>query len=233
MWSIKPLVEPGGVLRQRALRSCSSLIPLKSLRQDFLECLFQEALIECIPSGHELFTENLWNTKSLYLLHGKIALTSLFEDQHIISAGESLLPIRCGIGQACSAHALEDSTLLVIDSERLDQLLSWSQVSEYLISELSIKRTLGDDIEWMKTVLQSNIPMNLLGMIKRLLHRDIPYVFYRDTGRRSRSAAYLLAKQGYNACVMAGGYLGQKLSSSLTEERTYLLRDGELVKSIF
>src|SRR5690606_12271474 len=47
-------------------------------------------------------------------------------------------------------------------------------------------------------VLAANVPLNLLALKKRLLRLDVPYVFYCDTGRRSRAAAYLLGKQGFN-----------------------------------
>lgn len=75
----------------------------------------------------------------------------------------------------------------------------------------------------------ANIPLNLLSIKKRLLSPEKLYVFYCNTGRRSRAAAYLLGKQGYNVMALAKGIDGAALCEQLVTEPTYIIRDGELV----
>ena len=45
----------------------------------------------------------------------------------------------------------------------------------------------------------------LLRMKTKELVRDLKYVVYCDTGRRSSSAAYLLNERGFDACYLEGG----------------------------
>lgn len=79
--------------------------------------------------------------------------------------------------------------------------------------------------------LSANIPLNLLSIKKRLLSPERLYVFYCNTGRRSRAAAYLLGKQGYNVMTLAKGIDGAVLCEQLVTEPSYILRDGELVSA--
>jgi hypothetical protein len=41
--------------------------------------------------------------------------------------------------------------------ERLDQLLTWSEIADYLQLRISRQRDLDEDIDWMMTVLRSNL----------------------------------------------------------------------------
>lgn len=376
MWSVKQLVEPTNALMYDVFQSSSSLVPLKSLRISFLENLFQNASVNCICAGEILFDKNTQGKSHLYLHHGRVELQFSSGHSQILLAEQTVLPIAHSVSEPCLARALDDCTIFKVDSDRLDQLLSWSQITEYLMSELSMKRELDDDIEWMQTVLRSNlfykvppvnaetifskllpmevqeneviieqsdvgdccyfvkegkaciwrtddtsknlekvaeintgrcfgedalvndtvrnasvimasdgtlmrleksdfltlfkepavdeldrddiaglveepvyidvrtddeysfghlaysanIPLSLLSIKKRLLAPEQPYIFYCDTGCRSRAAAYLLGKQGYNAYAMRNGYHGQGLNDCLVTEKGYILRDGILVK---
>jgi CRP-like cAMP-binding protein len=50
-----------------------------------------------------------------------------------------------------------------------------------------------------------NIPLYLIRLKLSTLDRNIPYVVYCDTGRRSSAAAYLLVERGFDAYVLTGG----------------------------
>lgn len=86
----------------------------------------------------------------------------------------------------------------------------------------------------------ANIPLHLLRIKTRLLSRENRYLLYCDTGRRSRAAAYLLSRAGFNVAALKGGLKGLDPSlhsrSSLRLNRgssraEYLLKDGRLVES--
>ena len=50
-----------------------------------------------------------------------------------------------------------------------------------------------------------NIPLHELRLRMDELDKNIPYVVYCGTGRRSSAAAFLLVQKGLEACVLNGG----------------------------
>ncbi len=74
-----------------------------------------------------------------------------------------------------------------------------------------------------------NVPLNILAIKSRLLNKENTYLFYCDTGRRSRAAAHLLAQQGYKTLALdncAQLFTPQAQLIHLTDTQNYLLRDG-------
>jgi rhodanese-related sulfurtransferase len=80
-----------------------------------------------------------------------------------------------------------------------------------------------------------NVPLNILAIKSRLLSKEHSYIFYCDTGRRSRAAAYLLAQQGYKALALTDCpnlFSQSKYEQLLGDTQNYLLRDGVAVRGI-
>jgi CRP-like cAMP-binding protein len=50
-----------------------------------------------------------------------------------------------------------------------------------------------------------NIPLYFIRLKLSALDRNIPYVVYCDTGRRSSAAAYILVERGFDSYVLTGG----------------------------
>jgi len=50
-----------------------------------------------------------------------------------------------------------------------------------------------------------NVPLYLMRLKLSSLDRNIPYVVYCDTGRRSSAAAYIMVERGFDAYVLTGG----------------------------
>ena len=50
-----------------------------------------------------------------------------------------------------------------------------------------------------------NIPLYFIRLKLSALDRNVPYVVYCDTGRRSSAAAYILVERGFDAYVLRGG----------------------------
>src|SRR5690606_21480031 len=78
-----------------------------------------------------------------------------------------------------TAIAETDCSLLRIANEQLDKLLTWSQVADYLQLNMSRERDLDEDIDWMMTVLRSNLffkvpPLN----VEHIFSRLTPQVVY-------------------------------------------------------
>jgi rhodanese-related sulfurtransferase len=76
---------------------------------------------------------------------------------------------------------MTDCSVLRIDSERLDQMLTWSAVADYLQLNIARQRDLDEDVDWMMTVLKSNLffkvpPLN----VEEIFARLEPQVVYAD-----------------------------------------------------
>lgn len=350
-----------------------AFVPLCSLKSSYLQFLLEHASIDYICAGQRLFERGVCDCRHIYLLHGKVRLQYASGYVETISARENLYPLANEMPRPSECIVETDSTILTIDSDRLDRILSWSQVAQYLLSEMSIERDFDEDIGWIKTVVNSNlffkvppvnaerilgrmepivvadgetiirqgeigsccyfikegtakvtrrdehgthiyladievgrcfgedalvyetlrnatvtmtsdgvlmrlgksdfkilllepqvkevsedqyhdlseapafvdvrtqeeyeeghlamaanIPLSLLSIKKRLLNLDVPYVFYCDTGRRSRAAAFLLSKQGYNAVALRGGLIGAGMQYQLVTDAGYILKNGRI-----
>jgi CRP-like cAMP-binding protein len=90
-----------------------------------------------------------------------------------------------------------------------DPLLQWVNSAEAL-------QIIGRGGRWLDVRLPSehqnlgidgslNVPLYLIRLKLSTLDRNIPYVTYCDTGRRSSAAAYILVERGFDAYVLTGG----------------------------
>ncbi len=57
-----------------------------------------------------------------------------------------------------------------------------------------------------------NIPLYFIRLKLSALDRNVPYVCYCDTGRRSSAAAYILVERGFDAYVLKGGLSSGKVT---------------------
>jgi len=78
-----------------------------------------------------------------------------------------------------------------------------------------------------------NIPLNLLRLKSRVLSesKDVRYLLYCNTGRRSKVAAHLLSQQGFNVEVLVGGFeaLDPAVLKGVWSMQDHVLKQGELV----
>ena len=90
-----------------------------------------------------------------------------------------------------------------------DPLLQWVSSAEAL-------QIIGRGGRWLDVRLPSehqnlaidgslNVPLYLIRLRLSTLDRNVPYVTYCDTGRRSSAAAYILVERGFDAYVLTGG----------------------------
>lgn len=357
-----------------ALAMAKTLVPLNGLRESYLADLFNHVSVQTVLQGQVLFQFGQVDNQHIYLLHGEVHLQTASGEVDSVATEDSILPLAHAQPRQQRGVAITDCMILRVDSDYLDRMVCWSQISDYLLAELCNERDMDEDMEWIQTVLKSNlfykvppinvemifdrlkpvvvmagdaiirqgelgdacyfikegeaevtqrsesgklvkladinvgrcfgedalvnetvrnanvtmktdgvlmvlnkqdflllrkepvveevteneaasmlqspvyvdvrtdeeynlghlsfsanIPLGLLSLKKRLLDPAKPYVFYCDTGRRSRAAAYLLGKQGYNAMALAGGFIEAGLSENLVQEAGYMLRHGELV----
>ncbi len=150
-----------------------TLVPLKGMSKNHLLELLRGVEIEMMCAGQVIFQRGSYDAKHIYLLHGDVNLLDENENQTLIKGRSSLLPIAHHQPRLFTAIAVSDSSILRLDSERLDKLLAWSQVADYLQLNISRQRDLDEDSDWMMTVLRSNLffkvpPINVEDIFTRL-----------------------------------------------------------------
>lgn len=156
-----------------------TLVPLKDMSESHLLALLDDAVVEVVCAGQTLFTAGSYDAQHVYLLHGDVALAEEDGSGIRIKGRSSLFPIAHQQPRACTAIAETDCSVLRIDSERLDKMLTWSQVADYLQLIITRERDLDEDVDWMMIVLKSNLffkvpPLN----VEQIFSRLTPQVVY-------------------------------------------------------
>jgi CRP-like cAMP-binding protein len=119
---------------------------------------------------------------------------------------------------------LTDGVLMRMAKEHFVELLKAPVLQT--VDYAAARKLVDDGAMWLDVRLESehnntaipdsiNIPLYLLRIKTHELVRDIKYVVYCDTGRRSSSAAYLLSERGFDACYLEGGLRSLKKEETL------------------
>lgn len=150
-----------------------TLVPLKDMSEAHLLDLLHNSSVEMTFAGQTLFSADTFDGDHLYLLHGDVTLTDSEGRRRQVKGRSTLMPLSAYQPRRETAVAESDGSVLRIDSERLDKLLTWSQASDYLQLNMSRQRDLDEDMEWMMTVLRSNLffkvpPINVEQIFSRL-----------------------------------------------------------------
>jgi CRP-like cAMP-binding protein len=135
--------------------------------------LLKDAEDLMVFKGDTLFSENEHNDSLFYLLSGEVLLKNTNGNERIITADFHWLPIVQFQAEEFSSTALTDCQLLKIKRSSLDNLLTWSQVADYLEIDISYDRDFDEDADWLKTILNSNLfykipPLNVLSIYDKV-----------------------------------------------------------------
>lgn len=131
-----------------------NLIPVNSLTDDNFNELAASTSVQTVPADTVLFREGDTDHQSVYLLEGEVRLTSArTELARTLQGGSD--DARYALAQLKprqdTGTTTKDSVIARIDSDLLDRLLTWDQVSGIEVVEMD-----GDeDTDWMLTVLRS------------------------------------------------------------------------------
>ena len=134
-----------------------SLQPLKYLSESHLQELLGHAETVLAFRDQCLFEAGTYDHQFIYLLHGELELQYADGRTETLVGGDQLKPIAHVQPRPCRAIAKSDCSILKVDAEYLDKMLTWSQVAEYLLLDISYQRDLDEDAEWMMTILRSNL----------------------------------------------------------------------------
>ena len=152
----------------------ASLVPINAMTPYNLELLAKQTEVETLPKGAQLFAQGDVDDKTVYLLSGEVVLcTNDPQDskasRHIVG-GTHLA--RYALAQLkprqYTGLAATPVTILRIDSNLLDHLLSWDQMASYEVTELDA----GEDFKCIMRLIQSKIFLRLpVTSIDTLLRR--------------------------------------------------------------
>lgn len=157
MLSVKNIEDPMSPMSRDALASAQSFIPLKSLRHGFLEDLFLHIEPQSILAGQTIFEEGSYDQQVVYLSMGSVRISYPSGHEQTLFASDTLLPLINSQPRPARVVAIEDCTVLRIDADRLDRTLSWSQITDYVLSELAVDRANDGNLELFKSILASNL----------------------------------------------------------------------------
>lgn len=146
-----------GMTQSIERRVVEPLIPFKGLMGDHLQQLLDESEMLYLFPGYKLVDAGQYDGSHYYLLNGTLAAQDAQGDVAEHFYDTRLTPIMDQQPRPKSVVAVTQATVLKVDRERLDQLLTWSQTAEYLMIELASQRSRDEDAAWLGTILKSNL----------------------------------------------------------------------------
>jgi len=158
-----------------------TLVPSSALSAENFQELARKAVIEQVPAGRAVFKKGDLDRKNVYVLDGQVELVGDSGVENTVTGGspEAMHPIGNNQPRQLTARAKNDVKLTRIDSDLLDILLTWDQLSGIEVSDISVddQRSEDDGGDWMTRILQSKAflripPANIQTMFMRL--QEVP-----------------------------------------------------------
>ena len=169
--------------------SLSRLVPVDSLSAENFQELATKAYREEIPAGRVLFQPGDRDGKSVYLIEGQVALIDPQGRAERVTGGtpRARHPIAAHQPRQVSARAETPCVICRLDTDLLDILLTWDQISGIEVSEISISDVAhatasepqtGDDSDWMTKILRSSVflqipPANIQAMFMKMVEQPV------------------------------------------------------------
>ena len=154
-----------------------TLVPPQSLNAENFQELAKKALVETIPAGRLVFKKGDVDRKTVYVLEGDVELIGENGVEATIKGGskESKHPLDNHQPRQFTGQAKTNVTVTRFDSDLLDILLTWDQLSGIEVSDISGSDDDDDEEggDWMTRILQSKAfmrlpPANIQHMFMRL-----------------------------------------------------------------
>ena len=155
------------------LESLRTLLPIQSMLPAHVEALMTNMKEHWLFAGDTLFTVGQHDQRHYYLISGSLELSFADGSSKRLEAHNSLLPICDDQPRICHTVALEDCSLVSFDCKRFDELLTWSQVAEFLLIDIAFDRDLDEDADWMSSVLKSNLFLKVPPTNMRMIYQHI------------------------------------------------------------
>ncbi len=156
-----------------------TLVPPSALSAENFQELARKAYIENVSAGKVIFKQGEADRKTCYLLEGEVELLSGKGATTLVGGSElSKHPIANHQPRQHTATAKSDCKVTRFDSDLLDILLTWDQLSGIEVSEIKAEEDdRAEESDWMTRILQSRAflqvpPANIQAMFMRM--QEIP-----------------------------------------------------------
>ena len=153
-----------------------TLVPPQSLNADNFQELASKAVVEDLPAGKVIFKKGDVDRKTVYVLQGEVELVQDDGSSSTVRGGspEAKHPLGNQQPRQMTARAKGAARITRFDSDLLDILLTWDQLSGIEVNDISVEEE-DDDVggDWMTRILQSKAflripPANIQHMFMRL-----------------------------------------------------------------
>jgi CRP-like cAMP-binding protein len=159
-----------------------SLVPPSALNAENFQELAGKTFVEVIPAGKTIFKKGDTDKQKVYLLEGEITLTADTGVASVVKSGTPAAkhPLVNQQPRKHTAIAKVPSKIVRIDSDLLDILLTWDQLSGIEVGEIAVEEDHVSDDEggdWMTRILQSKAflqvpPANIQALFMRV--QEVP-----------------------------------------------------------
>ena len=156
-----------------------TLVPANSLNAENFQELAGKTTVEEVGAGKSVFKEGDVDRQSVYLIDGELEVTKDGGDATVVKSGTDSArhPIANHQPRKHTAVAKVASKITRIDSDLLDILMTWDQLSGIEVDEIAVEEDAGaedeGDGDWMTRILQSKAflqvpPANIQAIFMRM-----------------------------------------------------------------
>jgi len=201
-----------------------SLVPANALNAENFQELAGKAVVEDVPAGKTLFKAGELDRKAIYLLEGQVQLTDANGRVTTLTGGSDVAkhPLANQQPRQQTARARTDCRITRFDSDLLDILLTWDQLSGIEVSEIQVSDG-DDDGDWMTRILQSQAflqipPANIQAMFMRM--HEVPMRAGEEVVKQGDDGDYYYIIKSGKAKVTRASKTGAELTLAT-------LKDGD------
>ncbi|MFB3090278.1 MAG: cyclic nucleotide-binding domain-containing protein [Gammaproteobacteria bacterium] len=152
-----------------------SFVPPSALNAENFQELASKALVEEIVAGRTIFTQGDTDKKAIYLIDGEVTITSDSGEVVSVTSGTVAAkhPLASFQPRRHTAIAKSACKITRIDSDLLDILMTWDQMSGIEVDEIHTEEEDEEGGDWMTRILQSKAflqvpPGNIQAMFMRI-----------------------------------------------------------------
>ena len=159
-----------------------SFVPASALNSENFQELAGKTFVENVAAGQTIFKAGDTDRKSVYLVDGEVDIASVGGAVKTVSSGSDQAKHALANQQPrkATATAKVDSQIIRVDSDLLDILLTWDQLSGIEVDDIHddvSEEEEDEDGDWMTRILQSKAfmqvpPANIQAMFMRM--QDVP-----------------------------------------------------------
>lgn len=148
-------------------------MPVNALTVDHLSSLLRDTQVEVACRGQVLCRRGDCDNTHLYLLSGSVTVEGGGETLSLDAGSPAAhFPLAHHQPRLEQVTASSDCQIVRLDSDRLDSMLAWDQAASYITLDITGRRDLDEDADWMLTLLRSNLfykvpPINIRQILTR------------------------------------------------------------------